>query len=119
MVREFLKKYFPPHMTDTLRRHILDFEQKENGSFFSCLELFNELLQVWHHSYEIWRVISFFYDGLSSQMQQFKEMILNGFRNKDPEEAWDYLESLAEHTQPWDALEGIEKPKKLSNPKGA
>lgn len=45
-------------------------------------------------------------------------MMLNGFLNKDPEEARDYLESRAEHTQPWDALEGIEKPKQSSNPKG-
>jgi hypothetical protein len=38
-------------------------------------------------------VISFFYDGLTSNMRQFVEMMCNGeFMNKAPDEAWDYFD---------------------------
>ena len=34
MTREFLKKIFPTHQTNTLRRNIMNFSQKENETFF-------------------------------------------------------------------------------------
>ena len=61
MTREFLKKIFPTHKTNTLRRNIMNFSQKENETFSQCWERFKELLLASpHHGYETWRVISFF-----------------------------------------------------------
>ena len=34
MTREFLKKFFPTHKTNTLRSNIMNFPQKENETFF-------------------------------------------------------------------------------------
>jgi hypothetical protein len=87
MTREFLKKFFPTHKTNTLRRNIMNFAMKENETFFQCWERFKELLlSCPHHGYETWRVISFFYDRLSSKMRQFVEMMCNGeFMNKAPD----------------------------------
>jgi hypothetical protein len=40
----------------------------------------------------------FFYEGLMSQMRQFVEMMCNGeFLNKNPNEAWQYFDQLAEN----------------------
>ena len=100
MIREFLKKFFPTHKTNTLRRHIMNFLQKDGEIFFQCWKRFKDLLLASsHHGYEIWRVISFFYDGLSSNMRQFVEMMCNGeFMNKEPNEVWDYFDLLEENT---------------------
>ena len=104
MQGKFLKKIFPTHRTNTLRRNIMNFSQKENETFFQCWERFKELLLTCpHHGYETWCTISFFYEGRTSQMCQFVEMMCNGeFLNKHPEEAWDYFEQLSENAQSWD-----------------
>ena len=87
-----------------LKRLNMNFAQKEDETFFQCWERFKDLLNACpHHGYEIWRVISIFYEGLTSPMRQFVEMMCNGeFMNKEADEAWDYLEELAENAQSWD-----------------
>ena len=70
MTREFLKKFFPTHKTNTLRKNIMHFSQRENETFFQCWERFKDLLLTCpHHGYDTWRVISFFYDGIPSNMR--------------------------------------------------
>lgn len=45
--------------------------------------------------------------------------MFNGeFLNKDPKEAWDYLESLFKNAQSWETSVAIEMPKQSSNPMG-
>ncbi|XP_038978855.1 uncharacterized protein LOC120109176, partial [Phoenix dactylifera] len=52
-------------------------------------------------------------------MRQFVEMMCNGeFMNKEPEEAWDYFDLLAENAQAWDTTDKNEKPQKSTNTKG-
>lgn len=99
MKQEFLKKIFPTHETYKHRRKIMNFSQKDNETFFQCWERFKKLLLTCpYHGYETWRTITLFYEGLNFQMRQFVEMMCNGeFRNKDPEEAWDYFDHLAEN----------------------
>ncbi|MGV8048613.1 hypothetical protein PJP07_30905 [Mycobacterium kansasii] len=36
MTREFLKKFFLYHKTNTLRKAIMNFMQKEDETFFQC-----------------------------------------------------------------------------------
>ena len=68
------------------------------------------LLACPRHGYEIWRVIEFFYDGLTSNMHRYVEMICNGeFIDKDPDEARDYIEIFAEKAQTWEDTEKVEK----------
>jgi hypothetical protein len=55
-----------------------EFCLKENETFCQCWKMLNEvLLACPHYGYETWRVISFFYDGLSSSMRQLVEMMCN------------------------------------------
>ena len=98
----------------------MKFSQKDGETFFQCWERFKDLLLACpHHGYEIWRVISFFYDGLSSNMRQFVEMMCNDeFMNKESEEAWDYFDMLVENAQTWDTSDKIEKPKTTTAKEG-
>ena len=40
------------------------------------------------------------------------------FMNKEPKEAWDYFDMLAENAQTWDTSNKIEKPKTTPTTKG-
>lgn len=64
----------------------MNFSQNENKTIFPSWEHFKVLLLACpHHGYETWHTISCFYEGLSSQIYQFVEMMYNGnFLNKDP-----------------------------------
>jgi hypothetical protein len=51
-----------------------------------------------HHGFETWRLVSYFYEGLASKDMQIVELMCNGiFEDKDPDEAMEYLDSLAEN----------------------
>ena len=101
MQTEFLKKKFPIHRTNALKRQIMNFSQKENETFYQCWERFKDLLNVCpHHGYETWRIISFFYESLTPKMCQFVEMMCNGeFLNKDPDKAFNYFDLLTANAQ--------------------
>ena len=105
----FLKKFFPSHKTIALKRQIQNFFQKENETFFQCWERFKDLLNSCpHHGFEKWRTIDFFYEGLTPETKQFIETMCNGeFLDKDPEEAFDYLDHLAENSQNWQATNSL------------
>ena len=48
-------------------------------------------------------------------MTQLVEMMCNGdFFNKDPDEVWQYLDSLVDSAQTWDPCDGTEHLKQLN-----
>ena len=58
-----------------------------------------------HHGFETWRLVTYFYEGLTLQSRQVLEMMCNGeFKDKNPEDALDYLDQLAENAQHWDTV---------------
>ena len=96
MQTEFLKKNFPIHRTNALKREIIKFS---------------------HHGNETWRVISIFYESLTPKMLQFVEMMCNGeFLNKNPDEAFDYFYLLAENAQSWDTANTSDRSRASTNP---
>ncbi|XP_022855492.1 uncharacterized protein LOC111376749 [Olea europaea var. sylvestris] len=110
MQSEFLKKFFPAHKINALKRQIQNFSQKTNEAYFQCLEIFKDLLNTCpHHGFEKWRTISFFYEGLTPETKQFVETMCNGeFLDKDPDEALEFLDHLAENSQSWQTVKPIE-----------
>ncbi|XP_024033507.1 uncharacterized protein LOC112095634 [Citrus clementina] len=59
------------------------------------------------------RLVSYFYEGLTSQGRQVVEMMCNGeFRDKSPEDALDYLDYIAENAQHWDTVGSYESSSK-------
>ncbi|XP_060965157.1 uncharacterized protein LOC133034144 [Cannabis sativa] len=103
MTKTFFVKYFPVHKTNSLKRQISTFSQKDNETFYQVWERFKDLLsQCPHHGYESWRIVSYFYEGLTSRERQFVEMMCNGeFLQKEPEEALEFLIELAEKSHTW------------------
>ena len=79
----------------------MNFSQKDNETFYKCWERFKDLHNACpHHGYETWHIISFFYKSLTPKICQFVEMMCNGeFLNKDPNEAFDCFDLLAENAQ--------------------
>jgi hypothetical protein len=56
-----------------------------------------------HHSFETWRLVSHFYEGLTPKDRQMVELMCKGtFEDKDPNEAMEYLDLLAENAHNWD-----------------
>jgi hypothetical protein len=53
-----------------------------------------------YHGFETWRLVSHFYEGLVPKDRQMVELMCNGtFEDKDPNEAMEYLDLLAENAQ--------------------
>nr|CAN67576.1 hypothetical protein VITISV_025810 [Vitis vinifera] len=101
---EFLKKYFPTHRTNGLKRQISNFSAKENEKFYECWERYMEAINACpHHGFDTWLLVSYFYDGMSSSMKQLLETMCGGdFMSKNPEEAMDFLSYVAEVSRGWD-----------------
>ncbi|KAL5579072.1 hypothetical protein UlMin_011514 [Ulmus minor] len=114
MTQNFFQKYFPTHKTSGLRRKISNFGQKESETLYQVWERYKDLLNSCpHHSYESWRVVSYFYDGLLSRERQFIETMCNGeFLHKDPDEAINFLDDLSKKSHTWTGPNAIESTKK-------
>ena len=99
----FFKKYFPHNKTNGLKRQISTFSQKEGETLTQAWDRFRDLLNFCpHHGYETWRIVSYFYEGLTVQERLFIEKMCNGeFLQKDPDEAMEYLIDLAEKSHTW------------------
>lgn len=66
LVRKFLSKFFPMSRTNSLRRNISDFRQKDDEQFYESWERFKDLiLRCPHHGFETWRLVQYFYKGLT------------------------------------------------------
>ena len=114
MQQQFLKKFFPSHRTNSFKRQIITFTQKPGETFYQCWDRYRDLLNTCpHHGFETWRLVSHFYEGLTPRDRQMVELMCNGtFEDKDPNEAMEYLDLLAENAQNWDTTGTYEAPSK-------
>ncbi|XP_057483886.1 uncharacterized protein LOC130770422 [Actinidia eriantha] len=108
---EFFKKFFPMHKTIALRKAIQNFSAKDNEPFGKSWERYKDILRsVPHHGFENWRIVNFFYEGITPLNRQFIDMMCNGdFLNKDPDEALDCFEQLADRYQSWDLSNSVDR----------
>ena len=88
---EFLKKFFPTHHTNGLKRQITNFVVMENEIFYACWESYLEATNVFpHHRFDTWMLVSHFYEGMSSAINQLLEIMCGGdFISQSPDEALD------------------------------
>ncbi|KAL6322870.1 hypothetical protein AAG906_020902 [Vitis piasezkii] len=101
---DFLKKFFPTHRTNGLKRQISNFSARENEKFYEYWERYMEAINACpHHGFDTWLLVSYFYDGMSSSMKQILETMCGGdFMSKNPEEAMDFLSYVSEVSRGWD-----------------
>jgi hypothetical protein len=97
MQQQFLK-FFPSHKTNSFKKQITTFTQKPGETIYQCWDRYKDLHNTSpHHGFEIWRLVSQFYEGLAPKDKQMMELMCNGtFKDKDPDEAMEYLDLLAE-----------------------
>ena len=60
------------------------------------------LISTQTHGFEDWRLVSYFYKGLTPRDRQFVQLSCEGdFLQKKPEDAMDYLDEIAENSNTW------------------
>ena len=101
---EFLKKFFSAHKTNNLKRQIYTFAALDNERFYQCWERFMETISACpHHGFDTWMLVNHFSGGMSPAMKQLLEIMCGGyFRSKNPDEAMDFLNYVAETSKGWD-----------------
>ena len=101
---EFLKKFFSAHKTNNLKRKIYKFATHDGERFYQCWEIFMESISACpHHGFDTWMLVNHFYDGMSLSMKQLLETMFGGdFLSKNPDEAMDLLNYVAETSKGWD-----------------
>ena len=90
--------------TNTLRREIADFYQDEQEKFYESWERFKDLiLKCPYHGFETWRLVQYFYNGLTQTNHNMIEFMNGGgFLSLMDNEAYKFLENLSESSQQWD-----------------
>ena len=70
----------------------------EDEKFFACWERFREMVATCpHHGFDNWMLVSYFYEGMSPPMKQLLDTMCGGdFMNKNPDEAFQFLDYVAE-----------------------
>uniref|UniRef100_A0A2N9HJM8 Retrotransposon gag domain-containing protein n=1 Tax=Fagus sylvatica TaxID=28930 RepID=A0A2N9HJM8_FAGSY len=103
MTQEFYKKFFPPHKVQQVKRKISSFVQGHDETLFMAWERFKDTYNFCPtHGYDTWRLVSYFYEGLQPRDRQFVQVACGGgFLQKEPEDAMDYLDEIAENSNTW------------------
>ena len=101
---EFLKKFFNAHKTNNLERKIYTFAAHDGERFYQCWERFMETISACpHRGFYTWMLVNHFYDGMSPSMKQLLETMCGGdFLSKNPDEAMNFLNYVAETSKGWD-----------------
>ena len=74
-----------------------------------------------HHGFDTWMLVSYFYEGMLPTMKQLLETMCGGdFMSKSPDEAFEFLNYVAEISRSWDKPHerDLHKSKSQSNSKG-
>ena len=101
---EFLKKFFSAHKINNLKIQIYTFAAQDGERFYQCWERFMETISACpHHGFDTWMLVNHFYGGMSPAMRQLLETMCGGdFLSKNPDEAMDFLNYVAETSKGWD-----------------
>jgi hypothetical protein len=103
MTQEFYRKFFLPRKVQQVKRKLSSFIQGNDETLFTAWERFKDMYNFFPtHRYDTWRLVSYFYKGLQPGDRQFIQLSCGGgFLQKEPEDAIDYLDEIAENTNTW------------------
>jgi hypothetical protein len=104
LLKQFYNKFFPMSRVNEARKVISSFTQDEDEKFFECWARFKDLLiKCPPHGYEQWRLVQFFYQGLSQLNRSMIESMNGGaFLKLTGDLAYKALDKLANNSQQWD-----------------
>ena len=117
-----MKKFFSAHKTNNLKRKMYTFAAHDNERFYQCWEIYLETFSACtNHGFDTWMLVNHFYDGLSPSMKQLLETMCGGdFLSKNPVDAMDFFNYVAETSKGWDEPNPreVERMKPTVNPRG-
>ena len=117
-----MKKFFNAHKTNNLKRKIYTFVAHDSEIFYQCWERYLETISACpHHGFDTWMLVNHFYDAMSPSMKQLFETMCGGdFLRKNPDEAMDFLNYVAETSKGWDEPNPreVERMKPIANSRG-
>ena len=101
---------------------IYTFAAFDSKRFYQCWERYLETIDACpHHGFDTWMLVNHFYDGMSPSMKQLLETMCGGdFLSKNPDEAMDFLNYVAETSKGWDEPNPreVQRMKPTVNPRG-
>jgi hypothetical protein len=101
LLKQFYNKFFPMSRVNEARKEISSFTQGEDEKFSECWGRFKDLLiRCPPHGYEKWRLVQFFYQGLTQPNRSMIEL-MNGraFLNLTGDLAYKALEKIFDNSQ--------------------
>uniref|UniRef100_A0A2N9GZB5 Bulb-type lectin domain-containing protein n=1 Tax=Fagus sylvatica TaxID=28930 RepID=A0A2N9GZB5_FAGSY len=111
MIETAKLRFFPFSLKDKVKgwlyivkpRKISNFAQGNDETLFMAWERFKDTYNFCTtHGYDTWRLVSYFYEGLQPRDRQFVQVACRGeFLQKEPEDAMDYLDEIAENSNTW------------------
>jgi hypothetical protein len=104
LLKQFYHRFFPMSKVNDAKKEISSFTQDEDEKFTECWTRFKDMLMKCPpHGYEKWRLVQFFYQGLSQPNRSMIEL-MNGrsFMNLTGDLAYKALEKIVANTQNWD-----------------
>jgi hypothetical protein len=104
LLKQFYNKFFSISRVNEARKEVSSFTQDEDEKFSECWARFKDLLiKCPPHGYEKWRLVQFFYQGLSQPNRSMIESMNGGtFLNLTGDLAYKALDKLADNSQQWD-----------------
>jgi len=104
LLNKFYNKFFPMSKVNECRKKISSFTQEEDEKILESWERFKEMLiKCPPHGFEKWRLVQFFYQGLTQFSRSMTESMNGGaFLSLTGEEAYRTLDQLSNNSQQWD-----------------
>jgi hypothetical protein len=104
LLKQFYNRFSPMSRVNEARKEISSFTQDEDEKFSECWARFKDLLMKCPpHGYEKWRLVQFFYQGLSQTNRSMIELMNGGaFLNLTGDLAYKALEKIVANSQDWD-----------------
>jgi hypothetical protein len=111
LLKQFYHKFYPMSRVNDARKEISSFTKDEDEIFTECWTRFKDMLMKCPpHGYEKWRLVQFFYQGLSQTNRSMIELMNGGtFLNLTRDLAYKALEKIAANTQNWDFTSSRDK----------
>jgi hypothetical protein len=111
LLKQFYHRFYPMSRVNDARKEISSFSQDEDEKFTECWTRFKDMLtKCPPHGYEKWRLVQFFYQGLSQTNRSMIELMNGGtFLNLTGDSAYKALEKIAANTQNWDFTSSRDK----------
>jgi hypothetical protein len=106
LLKQFYNKFFPMSRVNEERTEISSSTQDEDEKFSECWVRFKDLLMKCPpYGYEKWRLVQFFYQGLSQPNRSMIELMIGGaFLNLIGDFAYKALEKIVDDCQQWDFM---------------